>query len=131
MDANTTRQITRDYTKEIIDRFRGALDEGERQGYRMAWNFIKEYSIEHWKFLALALVGILLFSFLIYLTTGRWAMLGSVLYHYLYIVFLLIMTVAFGPEIFANTFIDIILVVVYVACFILVGSILKRTGIKT
>ena len=63
-------------------------------------------------------------------STGRWAFLGSVMYNYLYFGLLLILALTFGPEFFANLWIDAILLVAYLATYRMVGLVLDLTGIR-
>jgi len=63
-------------------------------------------------------------------TTGRWGWLGSVLYNYLYFGTLFVIGLIWGPEIFANDYFEIALVILYIVCFSLVGVILTKTGLR-
>jgi predicted branched-subunit amino acid permease len=61
---------------------------------------------------------------------GHWWVLGSVLYPYLYWGIILIIGLIFGPAIFVNTYAELDLFILYIFCFILVGRILNKTGLK-
>ena len=56
-------------------------------------------------------------------------MLASFAYNYLYGTFVLLLGFVFGPEIFANEFIDLILLVLYVVCYKLVGKALRKMSL--
>jgi len=57
-------------------------------------------------------------------------MLGSVLYNYFYFGILFVITLIFGPDVFANDWFKIVLFIIYVVCFISVGKLLKKAGIR-
>lgn len=130
MNASSSQPLGADFPKKVVEMFLNAIDEGTRQAYRMIWNGITQFLVEHWGWVIVALVSIFVLSVLNYFATGRWAMLGSVLYNYLYFGTLFVITLIFGPEVFANDWFKIVLFVVYVVCFILVGKILRKTGIR-
>lgn len=115
-----------DFPKQVAQMFIRAIDEGTKQGYRMIWSAIKQILAAHWLSISIFLVVLLLAAVLEYRITGRWAMLGSVLYHYFYVGALLLIVIIFGPEVFANTYFDIVLAVLYITCFSLVGLCLKK-----
>jgi hypothetical protein len=131
MNATTTDLS---FPKEIVGMFINtamkAMDEAPKIFYEMIWSGVKQLLIEHWPSVILFLILILLFAVLRYLITGRWAMLGSVLYSYIYWGFVLIIILIFGPDIFASDWIKIVLFVVYVVSFTLVGNFLRKTGIR-
>ena len=94
------------------------------------WIAIKQALIEHWLIFIVCLVILLALAIVKYQLTGRWGMLASVLYNYLYFGTLFIIAMIFGPEVFASDYIKIILALVYMACFALVGGFLKMTGLR-
>lgn len=130
MNASSSQPLGADFPKQVVEMFLNAIDEGTRQAYRMIWNGITQFLVEHWGWVIVGLVAIFVLSVLNYFGTGRWAMLGSVLYNYLYFGTLFVITLIFGPEVFANNWFKIVLFVVYVVCFILVGKILRKAGIR-
>jgi hypothetical protein len=130
MNASTTSPLGSDFPKQIVLWFLDAIDEGTKQAYRMIWNAVKQLLVEHWGFVIIALVSILMLAVLNYLTTGRWAMLGSVLYNYSYFGILFVITLIFGSDIFANDWFKIVLFIIYVVCFVSVGKLLKKAGIR-
>jgi CDP-diglyceride synthetase len=130
MNSSTTSPLGNDFARQLVESFLNAIDEGTRQAYRMIWNGISQFLIENWGWVIVALVAILILAVVNYFATGRWAMLGSVLYNYFYFGILLIITLIFGPEVFANDWFKIVLFIVYVVCFVLVGKLLKKAGIR-
>jgi hypothetical protein len=130
MNASSSQPLGADFPKQVVELFLNAIDEGTKQAYRMIWNGISQFLIEHWGWVIVALVAIFILSVLNYFATGRWAMLGSVLYNYLYFGTLFVITLIFGPEVFANDWFKIVLFIVYVACFVLVGKLLRKAGIR-
>ncbi|HEV7702314.1 MAG TPA: hypothetical protein VGO63_02640 [Candidatus Paceibacterota bacterium] len=130
MNTSTTSPLGADFPRQLVLWFLDAIDEGTKQAYRMIWNAVKQLLIEHWGFVIVALVSILILAVLNYLATGRWAMLGSVLYNYFYFGILFIVTLIFGPDVFANDWFKIVLFIIYVVCFISVGNLLKKAGIR-
>ena len=129
MNASSTSPLGADFPKQMVLWFLDAIDEGTKQAYRMIWNAVKQLLVEHWGFVIIALVSILVLAVLNYLATDRWAMLGSVLYNYLYFGILFVITLIFGPDVFANDWFKIVLFIIYVVCFISVGKLLKKAGI--
>jgi len=130
MNASSTSPLGSDFPQQMVKVFIDAFQDGEKQAYRMIWDGIIQFAVEHWGWIILGLVSILLIAILEYLVTRRWAFLGSVLYHYLYLTFLLVLTLIFGPEVFASEWIKLVLFVVYVVCFALVGMLLTKAGIR-
>jgi hypothetical protein len=62
---------------------------------------------------------------------GRWGSLGSLLYNFFYFGTLYIIGLLWGPEIFVDDLFNAACaVVLYPACYLLVGYILERTGLK-
>lgn len=130
MNASTTSPLGNDFAKQLVTSFLDAIDQGTRQAYRMIWDGINQFLVEHWGWVIIGLIAILAFSIVEYFITGRWAMLGSVLYNYLYFGTLFVITLIFGPEVFANDWFKLVLFVIYVVCFILVGKLLRKAGIR-
>lgn len=130
MNASTSQPTTLDFPKQVVEMFLNVIDESTRKAYRMIWDGIIQIITEHWGWIILILIGFLVIAIMNYFVTGRWAMLGSILYNYLYAGFLFLVALVFGPEVFANDWFKIVLFIVYVICFVLVGKILKKVGIR-
>lgn len=118
-----------DFLKQLVDGLLVSIEKGTVQAYTWIWDGITAYLLEH-----LMAVLIILFFVLVYAIVralmGHWWVLGSVLYNYLYAGALLLVGAIFGPAIFANTYASIGFFVLYVVCYLLVGKILKETGLK-
>lgn len=112
---------------DIIDKMVMAVGETEKEAYLIIWDNLLSFLSENWFPVILVLTTLLVISFVRALF-GRWGMFGSVLYHYLYFGTLFIIGLIFGPGIFANLFIGIVLVVLYVVCYLLVGNVLRSFG---
>lgn len=119
-----------DFPKQMVQTILHGLDEGERNAYRTVWMWTEQFVAEHWGLILAVLGFILLLAIIEYLITRRWAMLGSVLYHYFFAICLIIITMIFGPEIYAGAWSKVILFLVYVLCFWLVGRFLEKVGAK-
>ena len=130
MNAATTSPLGIDFTKQIVQGLLDAVDAGTKTAYHWIWTDINQLLIEHWLIVTFFLIVLLLVAVARYFITGRWAMLGSVLYNYLYFGVLLIIALAFGSDVFASDYFKIVLVVLYIVCFTIVGIFLKKTGIR-
>jgi hypothetical protein len=130
MNSTTTLLGGPDFPKQLVGMLMNAVDEGTKQAYRMIWAAIEQFLFEHWILVTIVLFLVLLFAFLKYLATGRWAMLGSVLYSYVYWGIVFVITLIFGSDIFANDWFKVVLFIVYVVSFTLVGHFLRKTGIR-
>ena len=76
------------------------------------------------------MIGILLTIAFALALMGRWGMLGSVLYHYLYFGILFVVGLIKGPEIFVSEYFEIACaIILYPICYFTVGTILDKTGI--
>lgn len=126
MGATTTSAQPSQFAQQLID----GMGESARNACRMIWDAAKAQMLEHWFLILVCLAGILALAIAQFRMTKRWAFLGSVLYNYAYATVLLILILVFGPEIFANPWIDLILFAVYVACYALVGMFLRASGIQ-
>jgi hypothetical protein len=105
-------------------------EEATKKEYRLIWNAFMTYLGQHWLSILLLLLFLLLASAIVAFTTRRWAWFGSVLYNYLYFGALWLIGLMFGPEVFANDYFKIVLVLLYGLCFWLLGRILKKTGLR-
>ena len=130
MNSTTTSPLGIDFPKQLVQWMLDTIDESTKQAYRMIWAGIKQFLVEHWVLVIIFLTALLALAIFNYLATGRWAMLGSVLYNYLYFGVLFIITLIFGSDIFANDYFKIVLFLLYVVCFTLVGIFLNKTGIR-
>ena len=130
MNPATTSPLGIDFTKQMVQGLLDAVDTGTKTAYHWIWAAIKQLLIEHWIAVTVILVLLLVTAIGRYLITGRWAMLGSLIYNYLYFGALLIIALIFGSDVFASDYFKIVLVVLYIACFTLVGIFLRKTGIR-
>lgn len=126
----TTTAPIPDFLKDLVPSMIKSFENGTIQAYKILWSIFMEFLSQNWGWVIALLAMILVFAFVEYLITGRWTNLGSVLYSYIYYGILFIIGLIFGPEIFANNWIDLILFVVYGISFIWVRGLLSRSGIR-
>lgn len=107
-----------------------AVGEGTKMAYHMMWDALIYFLIHDWMLVLGLLTFFLVMAIIEFFFTGRWTMLGSVLYNYFYYGILFLIGLMFGPEIFANNWVDLLLFVVYAISFTWVGIILTRTGVQ-
>ncbi len=119
-----------DFYKDLVSMMFKAMDDGTKTAYHMMWDMLLYFLIHDW----LLVLGLLTFFLVIatteFLFTGRWAMLGSVLYNYCYYGLLFLVGLIFGPEVFANYWIDLLLFAIYAVSFAWIGIILTQIGIR-
>lgn len=122
----TTTPLGPDFPKQMVTMLMDTIDKATKDAYHQLWNILISQIKEHWGFFLIILFIVLLFAFIRYLITGRWAMLGSVIYNYLYFGILFIIGLIFGPEVFANDYFKIVLAILYLFCFAMVGKLFRR-----
>lgn len=128
--STSTFPFGTNFAKDLVSMFLNSIDQGTRQAYHMLWDILMTFLSQNLLWVAVFMVMILVFAFLEYLMTGRWANLGSVLYSYTYYGIILFVGLVFGPEIFANDWVDLILFIVYIISFLWVRILLNRSGIR-
>lgn len=130
MSTSTPQMVPLNLVTGLITELLKMVDDARAKVYRISWDVGIQILIDHWLSIALILLLLLTFSTLWAFTTRRWGLFGSVLYHYFYFGLLLILGSIWGPEIFAKDYFDVILVLLYPICYLLVRSILKETGLR-
>lgn len=116
-------------TTDIIQYVFKVINDSQVQAYQALWDGLILFLSSNW----LSVVGILLFLLVVSFIkaiNGRWGMFGSIAYNYLYWGILFIAGLIFGSKIFANTFIDVALFILYLICYKLVGKILTGLHLK-
>ena len=130
MDITTTTPLLgAEFGKYIINMALKAIDDTNKEVAQILWNQLLSFLSQNLILVILSLLGILLVSFPIALNS-RWGMFGSLLYNYLYFGILFIAGLIWGPYIFVNMYFDIFTAILYVACFLMVGKVLRGLGIK-
>lgn len=129
MTPTSTPQFGSDYVKELIPWLIHQFGEATAKAFRMIWDIGMTYLVQHWV-AVLAILFLVLVYAIVRALLGHWWILGSVLYNYLYFGTLFVAGLIWGPEVFANDYFKIFLVILYVACFTLVGNILYKTGLR-
>ncbi len=132
MNSTTTQPLdfAKDMTSWFIKAMLNAIDEGTKQAYRIISDALIEFLAEHWLYTIGILAVILIYAFMKFIFTGRWKTLGSVLYTYTYYGILFIISLIFGPEVFANDWFKLVLFLAYVISFVWVGYILDKSKIR-
>lgn len=126
----TSTPFGQEFYKSLIDQMFQAVDFGTKMAAHMLWDGLINFLVHDWLLVLGILTFFLLISIIEFVLTGRWAMLGSVLYNYLYYGILFLIGLIFGPEIFTNDWADLLFFIVYAISFTWVGIILTRTGIR-
>ncbi len=105
------------------------MEQGEARGVQMFWSAILDFLIRNWPVVTIFLFLIVVVAFIKFIVTGRWAMLGSVLYTYLYLGILFVVGLVWGPVVFiSNWFGALCAVVFYQVCYFVVGAIFRRVA---
>ena len=129
MNSTSTATGT-EFTKKMLDAFFNAIDEGTKQAYHMLWNALISFLVDHW-ISVLVLLAVILIIAIIKAVLGRWGMLGSVLYNYLYFGILFVIGLIWGSDVFASNWLTIAgTVILYPACYLTVRVILDKTGLR-
>lgn len=119
-----------DFVKELIPYMLQVFDDGTRKAYRMIWDIFMSFVIENWIAILVVLVLLLLVAFVRALA-GRWGMLGSVLYNYLYFGILFVYGLVRSPESFVSDYFEIVCaLILYPVCYFTVGVILDKLGVR-
>ncbi len=126
MNPTVTSQ---DFIKEMPNFFLNAIQKGTVDALKFVWHLATSFLLEHW----IAVIGIILIVFVYAVfraLMGHWWVLGHVLYNYLYWGAVLAIGSIWGSQVFAGTYTDLGLFLLYIACYIAVGQILTKTGLK-
>lgn len=127
---NTPTSLISNLPKQMIQIVFESVEKGTIWAYTVIFDSIKQFVISNWKACIFILIVILLIAVFDYFSTGRWKILGRVLYSYFYWGIVAIIALIFGPAIFANDWIDILLFLVYIVSFFFVGRFLRWCGVK-
>jgi hypothetical protein len=125
MNSNTASPLGPDFINQILLLFPKAII----NGFVWVFSIIKGLVFEHILLIIILFFSLVLFAFLEYLFTGRWALLGSVFYNSLKYVILFFTALIFGAGIFASDWFDIALAILGSFCYLIVGLILKKLDI--
>lgn len=130
MTTTTTPTFGPDFVRELVPWMIQQFGIATAKAFRMIWDIGMTYFVQHWIAVLIGLFAIFIFALLRAFATGRWAMLGSVTYNYLYFGTLFIIGLIFGPELFANDYFKIVFVILYITCFIFTGKFLSKIGVR-
>ncbi len=126
MENSTTTMNMENVLNMILNSF----VEVPKQSATMLWNIVTSQLIEHWLlFGGILVVLLILLTLLAFL--GDWSALGSFLYHSIYAIMILVIGSIWGPEVFvSNWFGFFTAIILYPISYLLVGWILRKTGLK-
>lgn len=130
MSPTTTPTFGPDFVKELIPWMIQQYGIATAKAFRMIWDIGMTYFAQHWIAVLLVLLGVFVVALVRAFITGRWAMLGSVVYNYLYFGTLFVIGLIWGPELFANDYFKIVLVILYIVCFVITGRFLSKIGVR-
>ena len=130
MNPATTPTFGPDFVKELIPWMIQQFGIATAKAFRMIWDIGMTYLVQHWIAVLVGLFAIFIIALIRAFATGRWAMLGSITYNYLYFGVLFLIGTIWGPEVFANDYFKIVLVILYIVCFILTGKFLSKIGVR-
>ena len=130
MTPTSTPPFGPDFVKELVPQIFQVIGEATARSFRMFWDIGMTYLSQHWIAVLLGLLIIFIVALVRAFITGRWAMLGSVVYNYLYFGILFLVGISFGPEVFTNNYFKIVLAILYLICFVATGSFLRKIGVR-
>jgi len=130
MPTTTSSSFGSDFVKELIPWMIQQFGIATAKAFRMIWDIGITYLAQHWGAVLIGLFAIFVIALIRAFVTGRWAMLGSVVYNYLYFGTLFLIGTIWGPEVFANDYFKIVLAILYVICFIFTGKFLSKIGVR-
>jgi hypothetical protein len=108
-----------------------AYSDGQKRAAEIYWVSLMDFLSRHGVLVIVSLLTILVFAVIVYLISGLWSTLGSVLWHYLYFGMLFVAGLIWGPTIFVSDFFhEACTIILYPVCYFLVRVILTETGIR-
>lgn len=129
MNSSTTN-VSIDIPKQFVEAFLRIIDDGTKQVAHSLWLILLDFLAQHW--LAVLLTFIVLMAIaMAHAMMGRWGMLGSLLYNFLYFSILFIIGLIWGPEVFvSDVFHAACTAILYPLCYVAVGLILDKFGLR-
>ncbi len=109
--------------------FLEAIPKGTIWALQLIWGALITLLSAHWLAVTIVLVIILVYS-VIRALMGDWWVLGKVLHKYLFWGSGFLIALIWGPEVFAGTYVDIGLYILSIVCFVVVGIILNKSGLR-
>lgn len=122
----TTTPLGPEFASQMVTMILNAFQEATVKAHLMLWGILITFLKVHWLGVGEILLGLLLLAFLVFLLTGRWAMLGSVLNRYFFFGTLFLIGLIFGPGVFASDYFEIVWVMIGLIVFVIVGKIFKK-----
>lgn len=114
------------FTEQLIQ----IIKELPLNSIKFLWSIINPILLENWKTLAFSVFVLLNIAMLKFVLTGKWSMLGSLLYNLFYFSILYLIIRIFGPDIIVEDYFKTISFFVYVLGFFLTRLVLNALKIK-
>lgn len=114
------------FTEQLIQ----IIKELPLNSIKFLWSIINPILLENWKIIALSVFVLLNIAMLKFVLTGRWSMLGSLLYNLFFCGVLYLIIRIFGPDIIVEDYFKTISFFVYVLGFFLTRLVLNALQIK-
>ncbi len=119
-----------DIAKQMISQIPNAIENGYKFAAHFYWDMLISFLKAHWFAFILALFVVFVVVTLKAMM-GRWGSLGSFLYNFFYFGVLFVVGLIWGPEIFVDDFFNAACTaILYPVCYLAVGWILKKTGLR-
>jgi hypothetical protein len=111
--------------------FFSVIDQATKSIYQFYWHALLSFLSKYTLYIIIFSLSIFILSLIIYKITGRWAMLGSILYWYLYFGILFFVGLIWGSGIFVNNIFNLICTIFFnPVCYLAVRAILNKAGIR-
>lgn len=124
--GSTTQPLGPEFAQQIVTMMLNAVQEATVRAYLILWNILINFLKAHWVGVGEILLSLLGVALLVFVITGRWAMLGSVLNRYFFFGTLFIIGLIFGPAVYASNYFEVVLAVVGLVAFLIVRKIFKK-----
>lgn len=128
---STTTQFGSSFAKDLIITIIEKSDEVTKKIYQALWHALLSFLAAH-LFIVITVLAVIFFIAIgDYIITGRWRMLGSVLYNYLYFGVLLVIGLIWGSDIFVSDIFHLACTaILYPICYLVTRAFLNVTGIR-
>jgi len=127
---STTTLMTKVWAQDVLNLFLQDINKAQLHDAQLFWSALLVLLARYW----LPIVGFLLFMLLVAIAEalmGRWGMLGSILYHYLYYSILFIVGLIWGSSVFVSDFYhEACTLILYPICYFVTGVILDKFNLR-
>lgn len=130
MDTSSSSSPNIDFPKQMVVAMSQAMENGSKWATEFWWKILMKFLAENWAWVFLGLFVILIYVSLKAMM-GKWGSLGSFLYNLFYFGTLFVIGLVWGPQVFVDDIFNAACaVILYPVCYLLVGIILDKTGLK-